>query len=98
MLGVARDPATETPPRGHSLKSQTLKEAPYRSSGTEAKHCTAESVRWQDRRPPRYKLDSVRELGACGSHVAGASLTLPYIAALQRARFWNSRRVAPNRG
>ena len=25
MLGVAFDPATKTPPRGHSLKSQTLK-------------------------------------------------------------------------
>jgi len=98
VLGVAFDPATKTPPRGHSLKSQTLKEAPYRSSGTEAKHCTAESVRWQGRQPPRCRLDSVRESGACESHGAGASHILPYIAALQRARSWNSKRVAPKRG
>ncbi len=87
MLGVAFDPATEIPPRGHSLKSRTLKEAPYRSSGTETKHCTAESVRWQDRRPPRYRSDSVRELGVCGSPAAGVSRTLLSTAALQRARF-----------
>lgn len=98
MLGVAFDPATKIPPRGHSLTSQTLKEAPYRSSGTEAKHCTAESVRWQGQRPPRCRPDSVRELGASGRLAAGASRILLFIAALQRARFWNSKRAVPKRG